>query len=308
MVDAIAHITVGVADLQAVFDLWIGHFGLEIVARRTGSDPGLGKLWDIPAEHIADQVLVRTPGATTGWLHFVQFNDPVSAVRDGAAATDLGPKNLDVNCFDMDVRYEQLQAQGQHFRSEIVEYRIDDVHAREVQMPGHDETNIVLIEILSDGCDIEFSPAGFGGVTSFVVVVSDTIEEAGFYRDVFDLDEVMHHRITGAAIEKAVGLPAGAALDMRLMGREKHIFGRMELISYQGLAGLNRFPLARAPALGTLHCGFAVDSVPETLEKARRAGLVASEFEDIETIFGTGHMGVFQSPAGLRVEAYHRPR
>jgi len=304
MTDAIAHVTVGVADLQPVFDLWINRFGLEIVARRTGPDSELGRLWGVPAESFAEQVLIRTPEAATGWLHFVQFSEPDEPVRMGAAATDLGPKSLDVNCVDMATRYSELQSAGLSFRSEIVEYQVGGIHAREVQMPGHDETNIVLIEILSDGFDIGLSTAGYGGVTSFVVVVPDTRVEAAFYHNIFDLDEVMHHRITGPAIEKAVGLPEGAALEMRLMGREAHIFGRMELIDYDGLAGKDRFPLARAPAVGTLHCGFTVGSVQETMARARSAGLVVSEVQDVKTIFGAGHMGVLRSPAGLRVEVY----
>jgi len=306
MVDAIAHVTVGVADLQAVFDLWIRRFGLETVARRTGRDQDLGKLLGIPAENITDQVLIRTPGAATGWLHFVEFSKPDAPVRIRAAATDLGPKSLDVNCRDMAARYEELQAFGCRFRSEIVDYQVGDIHAREVQMPGHDDTNIVLIEILSDGFDIGFSPAGYAGVTSFVVVVPDTRVEAAFYRDIFGLEEVMHHRITGRAIETAVGLPSGSALELRLMGRNTHIFGRMELIAYEGVMGLDRFPLARAPAPGTLNCGFAVESVPKILDRAQRAGMAVSEFHDLETIFGTGHMGVLNSPAGLRIEVYQR--
>ena len=308
MVDAIAHVTVGVADLQAVFELWIDQFSLEVVARRTGPDPDLGRLWEIPAESIADQVLIRTPGAATGWLHFVQFSEPDAPVRAGAAATDLGPKNLDVNCLDMVARYAELQALGYSFRSEIVEYRVGEIHAREVQMPGHDETNIVLLEILSDGFDIEFSPAGYGGVTSFVVIVPDTRLEAAFYREILGLDEIMHHRITGPTIEKVVGLPEGAALDMRLMGREDHIFGRMELIAYEGITGRDRFPLTRAPALGTLHCGFAVESVQKIMARAHRAGLASSEMQNVETIFGTGRMGVLSSPAGLRIEVYQTPK
>ncbi len=308
MVDAIAHVTVGVADLQPVLELWVDHFGLEIGARRTGPDSGLGRLWGIPAKSIVDQVLIRTPGAATGWLHFVQFSEPDAPVRAGAAATDLGPKNLDVNCRDMVTRYAELQALGYSFRSEIVEYRVGGIHAREAQMPGHDETNIVLLEILSDGFDIKFSPAGYGGVTSFVVVVPDTRVEAAFYSEIFGLDEIMHHRITGPAIEKAVGLPEGTVLDMRLMGREDHIFGRMELIAYDGITGRDRFPLTRAPALGTLHCGFAVESVQKILVRAQRAGLAFSEVQNVETIFGTGRMGALSSPAGLRIEVYQSPK
>lgn len=306
MVDAIAHVTVGVADLQPVFDLWIDRFGLEIVKQRTGPDSGLARLWDIPPESIAEQVLIRTPGAETGRLHFVQFNEPGPAVRQGAAATDLGPKNLDVNCIDMPARHAELEAAGYRFRAGINEIQFGDIRAREVQMPGHDETNIVLVEILSAGFDLEYSPAGYGAVTSFVVIVPDTRVEAAFYSTVFDLDELMHHRITGPGIEEAVGLPKGSVLDMRLMGREGKLFGCAELIAYEGFDGCDRFTLAKPPALGTLHCGFAVESVPETVQRARDAGIRVAEFDSIETIFGSGCIGVLHSPAGLRIELYQR--
>ena len=304
MADAIAHVTVGVADLKPVFDLWTDRFGLETVTRRRGPDSGLARLWGIEAANIADQLLVRTPGAVTGWLHFVQFDKPDAPVRRGAAATDLGPKNIDVNCRDMPVRYAELQAAGHSFRSGIVEYEIGGIRAREVQMPGHDDINVVLIEILSRGFDINFSPQSYGAVTSFVVIVPDTTVEAEFYRNVFGFDELMHHCITGPGIEEAVGLPKGSALEMRLMGHQRKIFGRMELITYKGFEGLDRFALAKPPALGILHCGVAVESVQQVVRRARIAGSSAVEFDRIETIFGSGEMATVNSPAGLRIDVY----
>lgn len=290
--------------MEAVIELWIKQFGLEIVRRQSGADPGLAKLWGIRADQFVDQLLVRTPGAGEGWLHFVQFEQPGHPVRQAAAATDLGPKSLDVNCLDMPARYAELRAAGYRFRSGISEYPVEDMHVREVQMPGHDDTNIVLIEILSGGFEIDYSPSGYGGVTSFVVVVSDTTVESAFYRDVLGLDEIMHHRITGPGIEAAVGLPRGAALDMRLLGRESHMFGRMELIAYEGLQGQDRFPLARAPALGILCCGYVVESVRDFVAYSRSSGVDARQVDDVETIFGAGPMGVLYSPAGLRIEVY----
>ena len=111
----------------------------------------------------------------------------------------------------MPALHAELRQAGYTFRSAISDYEIGDIHAREVQMPAHDAINVVLAEILSEGYDIDFSPAGCGAVTSFVVIVPDGRAEANFYRSVFELDEVMHHRITGPAIEQVVGLPPGAA-------------------------------------------------------------------------------------------------
>jgi len=304
MIDAIAHVTVGVADLTPVRSLWIERFGLEVVAARSGPDAGLATLWGIAPERIEEQLLLRTPGAETGYLHFVHFNDPDAPVRQGAAPTDLGPKNIDVNCHDMPARYAELQEAGYTFRSAAVEYEIVGLRAREAQMPAHDDINVVLVEILSEGYAIDFTPRGFGAVTSFVVIVPDTRVEGDFYREVLGLDEVMHHRVTGPGIEEVVGLPPGAALDLRLLGREGKLFGRMELISYEGLDGFDRFALARAPAVGTLGCGYAVDSVQAVCRRARAAGCVIEEQANVDTIFGHGDMGILYSPAGLRIELF----
>ena len=306
MVDAIAHLTVGVADLAPVRELWIDRFGLEVAATRGGADEGLAKLWGVSPDRIADQLLLRTPGAETGWLHFVQFSQPDAPVRAGAEPTDLCPKSIDVNCKDMPAVYAELIAAGCKFRSAVSEYEVGGIRAREVQMPAHDETNIVLIEILSGGFEMKYSPAGYAALTSFVVIVPSTKIEASFYADLFDLDELMHHRITGPGIEEAVGLPSGTALDMRLMGREGNFFGRVELIEYEGLEGKNRFPMAKPPALGTLHCTFAVNSLDRFVERAAKMGVEVVAHENIETIFCAGTVYSVYSPAGLRIEIFQR--
>jgi hypothetical protein len=237
-----------------------------------------------------------------GWLHLVQFDRPDPPVRRDAATIDLGPKSLDVFCRDMPARYAELESDGYRFRSPISEYEVGDLQAREVQMPAHDDTNVVLIEVF--GWDVRLSDAGYGAVTSFVVIVPDTEVEGAFYAELFDLDELMHHRIAGPAIEQAVGLPKGSALIMRLMGRETERFGRMELIQYEGLTGTDRFPLAKAPALGTLHCRFQVDSLEAFAERAGQAGAAVRHYGSIQTIFGSGPAAVVYSPAGLRLEVF----
>lgn len=306
MVDAIAQVTVGVADMNSVFDLWIDRFGLETVARSGGSDPGLGLLWGVPPDSIADQVLVRTPGAETGWLHFVQFSEPHRSVRSGATVTDLGPKNIDVNCEDMPACYAELAAAGCRFRSAISEYEVDGIHAREVQMPSHDDVNVVLIEVLSGGFETTFSASGYAAVTSFVVIVPDTKIEADFYAELFGLDELMHHRIAGPGIEKVVGLPKGSALDMRLMGREKKFFGRVELIEYEGVHGMDRFTPAKPPAPGILGCAFAVESLNRFLARAEQQGTEVIAHDRVETLFGSGPMGSLKSPAGLHIDVFEK--
>jgi hypothetical protein len=166
----------GVADMAVARALWVEQLGLEIIGRRVGPDAALAGLWDIPAEQVVEQLLLGSPGATTGRLHFVQFRDPQPPIREGAATTDLGAKNLDVNCVDMPRLVAGLKQSGYKFRSAIAEYEIDGIQAREVQMPVHDALNLVLVEVLSKGFDVDFTNNGFAALTSFVVIVPDVAQ------------------------------------------------------------------------------------------------------------------------------------
>jgi len=85
---ALAHVIVGVADLAPVRQLWCDIFGLEVAASRDGHDTELAAAWSLPSDAIDGQLLLRTPGAASGWLHIVRFARPGPPVRDAAAPTD----------------------------------------------------------------------------------------------------------------------------------------------------------------------------------------------------------------------------
>lgn len=302
MSKAISYLSIGVADIAVAEAFWVQQLGLEPVRRRLGPDPELARLWQIPADQISAQLVVRTPGAATGWLHFVQFSNSGAAVRSDARPTDLGAKNIDVNCVDMPTRVALLEAANYRFRSPPVEYEVGDVHARESQLPVHDGLNVVLIEILSGGYELAWSPRGFAAVTSFVVIVEDPDAESMFYQQVLGLDELMHHRISGAAIERAVGLPAGTTLDMRLLGCRSSVLGRMELIRYEGLKGENLFARAVPPATGILSCGYQSGSLDRLAAAAQKLGLETKNPARYELLTGSGLIMQMRSPAGLQLE------
>jgi catechol 2,3-dioxygenase-like lactoylglutathione lyase family enzyme len=297
----IAWVSIGVTDMPAVRALWVDELGLDVIARRQGPDDELGRLWDMPADQFEEQLLLATPGADTGFLHFVQFSAPGEAVREGAAPTDLGAKNLDVNCTDMPALVERLRAAGYAFRSAIGQYEIDGIEAREVQMPAHDGINVVLIEVLTDGFEVSYTARGFAALTSFVVIVPDVGREAGFYKKLFGMQEILRHRFSGAAIEMAAGLPAGTVLDLHLLGEQDNLFGRMELIEYVGVQGDNRFVRARPPATGILSCGFRVASLDEFARQAAEIGSAVSGRTKTDTLFAKGEVAQLTSPAGLQI-------
>ena len=99
-----AYTVFGTGDMNAGLGLWADHFGMEVVARREGADPELSRAWGLPADGIADQALLLTPGVSRGGVHLVRFTNPGLPVRQGAATTALLPKNIDVAVDDIRMR------------------------------------------------------------------------------------------------------------------------------------------------------------------------------------------------------------
>ena len=114
----------------------------------------------------------------------------------------------------------------------------------------------------------------------------------------------MHHRISGPAIEQAVGVPQGTVLDMRLLGRSAQLYGRMEVIAYEGQPGRNLFPAAEAPATGILSCAFHVASHDRFEQRAEQAGVQLNEHRDVDILPGRGRMLECRSPAGLKLQVF----
>ena len=48
-----------------------------------------------------------------------------------------------------------------------------------------------------------------------------------------------------------IGLPPGAALDIKILGGDAHM-GQLEIIAYEGVDGEDRYPRTRPPARGIL--------------------------------------------------------
>jgi catechol 2,3-dioxygenase-like lactoylglutathione lyase family enzyme len=299
---AFAHATVGVANLEAALDFWVGHFGFEVAARREGADPDLAALWGIGAADISRQALVRTPGAAAGALHLVQFAHPGAPVRQDVQPFDHLPKNLDLYVRDMPARVEALRGRGVKFRSEpITSAGPGDMIFSEVHLPGHDSTNVVLLEIIGEGYDTCYNSAGFAGIGPLVTIVPDLAAEEAFYAGVLGMAITLELRLEGAAIESMLGLPAGAALLLKVYGDPAEPLGRLEVIEYQRTRGRNLFARARPPALGTLHVTYRVPDLRPLLERLGSRVSVVDHGERC-LVYGAGRVVSVRSPAGFRLE------
>ena len=299
-------VTVGVASIDKANDLWVDVMGFEVVAERNGADPELERLWDVDADLIARQVMLRSRDNDFGLLHLVEYSQPVPAVRDGAAVFDLVPKNLDVYTENLPAIVEKMGAEGYRFRNQ----RYSEVTApdgtmfREIHLPSHDDVNVVLLEVI--GKQLPFTHNGFAGIGPLIYIVPDASAEKAFLRDVMRFDKLNDNILDGPEIERMVGLPPGAGLDVSIWGRAGDSFGGLEPIEYQGVVGENRYPLAVPGARGVLHVSYVVDDATPLLERLRAGGIAVDDRGTGSTLIADGRMYRFFSPAGLAFELYER--
>ncbi|MFM7706934.1 MAG: VOC family protein, partial [Gammaproteobacteria bacterium] len=225
---AYAYAVLSVADMDQALALWSGRFGMRIAVRRDGSDPGLAAVWGVGSGEIIDQALLLTPGMAQGGIHLVRFRVPGPAVRDGAAATDLVPKSIDIATRDLPTRHAELEAAGYRFRSPIGRFETDGVVVHEVHLPGPDGVNLVFLE--QQGKPEPVSPEGYGVAPQIVAISPDNRREKAFFERVLGLEETSHHRFAGPEVERTIGLPAGAGLDIRIFGDAGYDYGRLEIV------------------------------------------------------------------------------
>ena len=302
---AIAYTVFSTGDMNAALDLWANHFGMEVVARHEGADPELARAWGLPADGIADQALLLTPGVSRGGVHLVRFTNPGPSVRGGAAPTALLPKNIDVAVDDIQARYAELEAAGYKFRSKP-HPMVPNVY--EVQMTGPDDININFVGPgvgRSDLSSRKLSTKGYGPGVMIVAISTDYKAEAEFLQRLLGLQQIGALHLRGPDIEKIINLPPGAGLDTRILGDAAEPFGTLQVVQYNGaLSSENRYPRAKAPARGMLSLTYFVDDLSPWLAQAGRG-----EITDLGRgagIYGPGRMVTFTTPAGLRVDVVER--
>lgn len=248
-------VVVGVEHLAPVRALWRDLFGFEERTLTPGRIGALAARWGIDRGHVSDALQLRTPGQDQGQLLFVEFAGPAVSVRAGAAPTDLCPKNLDLYVDDLPARLPDLLAGGARPRQAMPNELTapNGMRFRELHLQGHDDLNIVLLQLLDPPADRlpAFSPKGFAGVGAMVTTVRDAASEVSFHRDRNGFVRHAQHRFAGPEIEDMVGLPPGAALDITILGGDG-LLGQLEIVSYGNAAGKDRYPLTRPPARGIL--------------------------------------------------------
>ena len=299
-------VTIGTADMEAALDFWVGRLGFECVARAEGDDPGLREHWGLADRQIARQAMVRSAGAENGGMHLVEWDAAADSVRAEAQVFDLCPKNLDIYVDDLPARMAQLVDQGVVFRNEHYSEAVspDGVHFREIHLAGHDEINIVLLQVI--GSDTLIPPTGFSGVGPLVCIVREPKEEKRFYEQVVGLELSHNNILAGPDIEQMIGLPAGCALEVSIWAEPGQPLGEVELVTYQGTDGADLYPRARPGARGVTHLNWQVDDIEAFAAHLSAHGVRHSASTINGSLIQSRASLIFHSPAGLRLEAHLR--
>jgi len=236
----------------------------------------------------------------------VEWDMATESVRAEAQVFDLCPKNLDIYVDDLPVRMAQLTEQGVVFRNEHYSEAVspDGVHFREIHLAGHDDINIVLLQVI--GSDSPIPDSGFYGVGPLVCVVRDPAEEKRFIDTVLGLSLSHNNILEGPDIEEMIGLPAGCALEVSIWAEPGQPLGELELVTYQGTDGANRYPRAQPGTRGVTHLNWWSHDL-EAFAAHLRAEGVPHELSRVESsLFQSSSSLIFHSPAGLRLEVHER--
>ncbi len=299
-------VSIGTADIGAALDFWVGRLGFEGVARAEGDDPGLREHWGLADRQIARQAMVRSAGAENGGMHLVEWDAAADSVRAEAQVFDLCPKNLDIYVDDLPARMAQLVDQGVVFRNEHYSEAVspDGVHFREIHLAGHDDINIVLLQVI--GSDTPIPDSGFYGVGPLVCIVRDPAEEKRFIDTVLGLSLSHNNILEGPEIEKMIGLPTGCALEVSIWAEPGQALGELELVTYQGTDGADLYPRARPGARGVTHLNWQVDDIEALVAHLSAHGVGHSASAINGSLIQSRASLIFHSPAGLRLEAHLR--
>jgi catechol 2,3-dioxygenase-like lactoylglutathione lyase family enzyme len=294
--------TIGVANLDLALAFWIDEVGYSIVATSTGTDYGLSQQWSLPPESFKRQALIGYADVIYGRLHLIEMQTPGVSVRSDAKVYDTCLKNIDIYVCDIESRILALHNAGYatHSNSHSEITTADGTRFREMHINIHDDINLVLLELPDQ--PMSFNNRGFGAIGPLISIVSDVDAEKHFYSAVLGLDMLTDNFFEGEEIERMIGLPSGAGLDVSIWGRPGQCDAQLEMVQYAGIKGEDRFPRSKLPNCGLHQICFCIQGVEHIIAAAQRNSANVVHLGRIETLVGNGECCSIYTPAGLRID------
>lgn len=254
----------------------------------------------MPAGKIRRQALLGSGNATVGRLHLVKFTGKTASIRADAETYDLCPKNLDIYAQDLSERVSELKQQDFVFRTEThAEVSTPNgTQFREIHLPGRDDINIVLLEVI--GKSMPFNQRKFYGVGPLIIIVPDVTAEKAFFA-MWGLSKLAENVLAGPEVEKMVGSPASVSLDISIWGDPDEPRAEIEIISYVGAAGRDLYPSTRPPARGVLEVHYQIENLDDLATHLANEKIEYERVPARVTLAGRSQSLRLTSPAGQRI-------
>jgi hypothetical protein len=136
--------------------------------------------------------------------------------------------------------------------------------------------------------------------------VRDPAGEKHFIDLILELSLSHNNILEGPEIEEMIGLPAGCALEVSIWAEPGQPLGEVELVTYQGTNGENRYPRAQPGARGITHLNWWRDDLEAFAAHLRAQGVPYESSKVESSLFQSSQSLIFHSPAGLRLEVHER--
>lgn len=220
MFDGIDVVTLPVADVTSLRELYVDGFGFRVVGETSSLDPAWQSVWSLPTLP-RRALLLGKPGSEGGWIRLVEVPGLRQATAAGRPERD-GAYALDFYVRGADALEARLARQGRTFRSEPQHYLLPgtEQEVRE-RMLVQSESGLLhaIVEYRPGQTRCVLSAQPDEQSSEVVAAVFFTREPAAatrFAEEVLGARQYFAGRFAGEAVERMLGLGAGEGFEAAL--------------------------------------------------------------------------------------------
>ena len=286
----VSAVVIGVENLDASLEFYVGTLGLDVVETRTWQGPEFERYWQVPAGTTARCAFIGHGADPVGRIQLMEFDAPNRKLaRPPEIRRATGLFNLNIYADDMARDYETLKAQGFNFWSEPAHNNFGPAvgETLEAAFDGPDGVVINLIQLLSDdpktviGHIVRFidgygrTPTGFTSVVTTAHGVADMEKALEFYYGPLNMTLFIESVLEGPETNRALCLPEDCRTRSVIVQGD-HEYGKIALATPLNYEVPNLAADQAPPNIGYLAQSFQVGDIDAAASACAAVG--AEEF------------------------------
>ena len=298
MISEVRMATVAVEDLAAAREFYEKTFDYELLGEGTVAGPRYESLWNMPAGLKGRCAVVGPPGAATGLLRLVQFDQVGERIwGDYSTPQNYGHYALNIRVPEIQPAVERIRANGGRTKSEPTHWKVSpEVSAWDSMSYDPDGVILDVFELeLAEGSMLADYDGRCSGLQTVALHSSDARATARFYAALGFrpwYDKLVEN------MESFFQLPEGTGLHNINMVMPGASIGRIEIAQYVGWPGQSQRQMAVPPNLGILSISLETNDLPGTADLLHSIGAEArSETVEVE----------MAALGGVRARTYYGP-